>query len=47
MHKRALRRRKKVVRGSRVPLRRRGVRRATSTNDTARHTHADADTTNA
>ena len=49
MHKRALRRRKKVVRGSRVPLRGRGVRRATGTDDTTRHTHpdADADTTDA
>ena len=43
MHKRALRRRKKVVRGGRVPLRRRGVRRAPRTDDATRHTHTDAD----
>ena len=50
MHERALRRRKKVVRSSRVPLRRRGVRRA-STRDATRHTdanaNANADTTDA
>ena len=46
MDKRALRRRKKVIRSSRMPLSRSRVRRASSTDDATCH-HTNADATNA